>query len=592
MSRIHNATIQGQLSKVIECIQQKSNVNEMSHPMNYKGVPFSEKSQPFGQPKWQLSPLHLCAYYGYLTIAKTLIQAGADIHLKNKKNDKDFRTAFDIALFNKNIEFAQALKKLGAKDPKDRLSKALAHRRLKDEIWSATYHDKFEVLKGLINNHSLLQEDLKSALILTAKYNSDKCAKVLIDAGVPVSFYYSQNYFTKVTPLGIASQSGSDAVVKLLLERGAPVDEFTGISDAQAKCTPLSKALISTKLNTNVIEHLLTFGADVHKINDSGLLSLIQKNDPIVLSRLLDKGLPLDTLAKGKWVFHWALEAGADKIATLLVKRGFRVTPDDLAKSLKCPNTVQLILNQKVGLEAIKRDDIIEAKSKSIEILVKAGLRLDLLQVHDYSVKRSVFLMRTLIEKTQVNFNTLDKNGRTLLRELSMGASIEGYLENLKYILNHVKSLNVNAQSPKSGWTALHEAFAQQNCFSANELGSSRHIQAIDCLIQHGAIPIQDFCQRTPLLCLPSHRYQQQVCNAIINRYVEFEANHFGYSKEPYQQRINLLRKQHLTKNEPVYTLPFLQLQRDRATPLTLEQRLAVLNTQIKSMHHLILKRT
>ena len=153
-------------------------------------------------------------------------------------------------------------------------------------------NDKFEIFlkhlylkdikqmkKMLDSGYSIneVDEDGRSALMyaILDSEPSIKTIKYLIKHGINLDL---QDKRQKWSALHFAARDQKDHIVKLLLENNAKIDVIDVFGN-----TPLWRAVMHSK-NTNTLKTLISFGADIDKVNNNGI-------SPSILADKLGKKL-------------------------------------------------------------------------------------------------------------------------------------------------------------------------------------------------------------------------------------------------------------------------------------------------------------
>ena len=123
------------------------------------------------------------------------------------------------------------------------------------------------------------------------------------------------------TPLSWATENGREAMVELLLERGADLES----KDAEYGQTPLSWA--AENGHEAVVKLLLERGADVDSKNEWGRTPLswaAENGHEAVVELLLERGADLESKDQsfGQTPLSWAAENGHEGVVELLLERG------------------------------------------------------------------------------------------------------------------------------------------------------------------------------------------------------------------------------------------------------------------------------
>lgn len=434
-----------------------------------------------------------------------------------------------------------------------------------DQLFHAALYKKPEIVFELHSLGLLDKKNGEKALYHAAAYDAIDVAKALLECGVSPSCYIETNRALdeQSTPLGIAADRGSERVVELLLNKGVNVDDYTSVTSLQSNCTPLRQAIIHIGSgdipNPKIVSMLLDHGADVHKINPRGLTCLAHHGDARELELLLKAGLDPNVDAEGEPLLSRCVSYGSSELAVVLVNYGANIFYVNERNQTYLHRTRDAILTQALiekGLDVNALDGKgrtpVEccSNTKSVEMLVSAGASISKLSMHHHAVLSSIFLTKKLIDEKQANFSSFNNEGKTPLRKLAGSAGLDGYLKTLKYVLKHIQDLDVNQSSPFGGWTALHEAFSENQGFvnfydneiDDKNVAKSEYTQAIDLLIAHGAQPLKDKTGRTPLMCLTLNGFSSSYNSRVIERYYRFEAEFYGVDPEIYKKELFHLR--------------------------------------------------
>jgi ankyrin repeat protein len=159
--------------------------------------------------------------------------------------------------------------------------------------------------------------DGSTPLFAAAQEGREALTKLLLDRGADVN---QARIDSGATPLYVASQQGQEVVVKLLLDRGADANKAR--SDGR---TPLYTA--SGKGHEGVAKLLLERGADVNKArSDTGATPLYvaaQEGHETVVKLLLDRGADVNkATTDGRTPLFMASGKGHDRVVKLLLERG------------------------------------------------------------------------------------------------------------------------------------------------------------------------------------------------------------------------------------------------------------------------------
>lgn len=230
------------------------------------------------------SPLQVAASGGYLPLVQLLLSRGADVNLapSSKPNGK---TALYAALKAGRYEVANCLIDSGA-DVTARMSTESGMTALEGVVhcvpssWEgedgfvATFH-RLLALGAPVNRTSSTENTILSKLLLSRQF---ECFKLALRAGVR-----TEDKFEGRTPLHVAASLGNMESIQLLLCHGANINASTDeepsrtvsqqsrqlynpfVSHQLETCsTPLQAAIASTNTSPQLIEFLVTHGANIN----------------------------------------------------------------------------------------------------------------------------------------------------------------------------------------------------------------------------------------------------------------------------------------------------------------------------------------
>ena len=293
---------------------------------------------------------------------------------------------------------------------------------------------------GLFNGST---SELHEAMRLAARKGSLGVVRLLIDRGAPVdppeALYPPHLYFIEgelaTTPLLAAAQASQVEVIRLLLEQGANpnLSSIPGKMEWTALHLAVTASLEAVKL-------LLLHGADINSQGPLGTpLHLASEDSSIeVVKALLDNGAAIDAYDKCKETpLHIATKAGRSDIVAYLLRAG--TNPNSPNEIFKTPlhiasqngdiDTVKALLENGASIDANDND-----RSTPLQLAAQYG-RTDVL----------VYLLHE-----GANQNAQDMHGWT---PLSLAAHA-GEMKAITTLLEHGTMVNINAQT-NEGMTSL-----------------------------------------------------------------------------------------------------------------------------------------
>ncbi len=262
--------------------------------------------------KGGMTPLLYAARDGYVSVARRLIEAGADLELGDANNIRPLLTA----LLNNNLAVARLLLSKGANVNADDFWG-------RTPLWAAVEYRNLDMNNN--DQDSPTDNGVDRAPILVM-------IKELIDAGANVNartrelapvrrWLYSLNEvswvdFTGQTPFLRAALSADTATMRLLVERGADPNLPT-----LAGTTPLMAAAgvnwvvaqtytESVQARLDAVKLCLELGADINATNSMGLTALLgaaNRGSNDIIEFLVQRGARLDIKDKeGRTPLRWA----------------------------------------------------------------------------------------------------------------------------------------------------------------------------------------------------------------------------------------------------------------------------------------------
>ena len=338
-------------------------------------------------------PLMMAANRGHIKAIEALLDAGADI----EATDEGYATALIGAAHNRQVEAVKMLLSRGA-DPNHRqkrggdalteaeysgnselyaiLTKAKerpgkAREDFTAELAQAAGEGSYEKVQALIYKGANVRRAGGEAAIGAVRAKNAEVLKVLLDKGAELKGYRNNN----LTPLLIAANLGADDVVRLLLERGADINETNGEGwqpevrplevhpDANSQWSPLHAAVQGNHLET--VKILIEKGAKLDVRDGRGCTPLAYAENEFYteVAELLKKAgaTPVDPKgSKPPSPLFKAVHKGDAKRVRFLLDKG--VNPNDRDERGDSPLS-----------HTLKYGKYLPNQSEIIEILKKEG---------------------------------------------------------------------------------------------------------------------------------------------------------------------------------------------------------------------------
>jgi ankyrin repeat protein len=486
----------------------------------------------------QLAPLHCASYYGVDACVLALIEAGASVnrldangssslHWSVKKpatlrlllrNSADVNaksktgvTTLHLAANNGNIESAQELVKNGANlNAKDNKNRA--------PLYYCIQNGHYKVAKFLLDNGSTI-EDGAELLCRAASSDFPDGISLLLERGVNVNAKEAKD---GKTSLHCASIEGSNKCVKVLLDAGADpscVDNF--------KCSPLMYSILCSKYN--VAECLINAGSDLNlKCEGTTPLHVAASHGDIFSTILLVRhGADVNaTDGNGFTPLHCVSGTKETVVKLQEILRENSEIQDKIYISYNGEDCAKELLqnganvNQKEIMGCTPLHAACKMKhSNLIKIFLENGADINALNNMKQSPLHSCLAVGNiedaeLLLESGADLNITDVFGKTPLMCAMDWIHSEGII-NLA-ILEQLVKLGANLDSPdQKTWTLLHRASNEGN------------IEVVKFLLKNGAdTESKNFRGFTPLFlaCAGNHKEivalllekkcQTNVCNA------------------------------------------------------------------------------
>ncbi|KAH0542444.1 hypothetical protein FGG08_003199 [Glutinoglossum americanum] len=323
-----------------------------------------------------------------------------------------------------------------------------------DPVWDSDNSDKMPTLRDALLNRA-------------AESENEAMVRLLVERGADVGARNRDGW----TALHMAAHNKNEAVARLLLEKGADVN-----AEYRRGRTALHLAIING--DEAVVQLLLEKGADVNTKDKYGWTALKMaagnKNEAVV-RLLLEKGADVNAKDKdGRTVLHLAASYENEAVVRLLLEKGANVNAEDengwtalhAAADDKNEAMVRLLLEKGAGVNTkcgSGRTALCLAASNEavVQLLLEKGAEVN---AKDNDGRTALLtaagsgneaVVQLLLEKG-ADVNTKDKYGWTALK-MAAGNKNEAVV---RLLLE--KGADVNTKY-KSGWTALHSAASNEN---------------------------------------------------------------------------------------------------------------------------------
>ncbi|KAL9117500.1 MAG: hypothetical protein Q9187_005963 [Circinaria calcarea] len=311
-------------------------------------------------------------------------------------------------------------------------------------------------------------------------------------------FYLNKIDNRKKTALIWAAEGGHEAIIQLLLEKGADVD-----AKDENGHTALHEAAF--KGNKAVIRLLLEKGADI-KVKDkdkwTAMHAAALSGHEAIIQLLLEKGADIDAKDEdGQTVLYQAASSGHEAVIRLLLEKGADIEAKDkdkwtalhMAASFEHEAVVRLLLKNGADIEAKDKDGqtalyraALRGHEAVVRLLLENGADIEAKNENEWTIMHTAAffgheaVVRLLLEKG-ADIEAKNIQGRTALDK----AVLKGHDAVVRLLLEN--GADIKAKN-KWEWTALHTA------------ASNGHEAVVRLLLEKGAdIEAKDIKGRTAL---------------------------------------------------------------------------------------------
>jgi ankyrin repeat protein len=281
---------------------------------------------PVNAKAWRrggVTPLHLAATMGHMSVAKTLLAHGADI----RATDLLGLTALHMVAQSGNVALARLLLASGADANSTTGGFVILHAFRNDTPLSlaivCSHRDMVELLLEHGADPNRRVQDGFTPLQLADRAD---IAELLLARGASMT---ARGYENR-TPIHQAAMQGRMEVAALLLSRGADIEARDRFGR-----TPLLLAVDQPTATRKMVDFLLRSGARVNVSASDGETPLraALSRDKEIVRRLLEGGADVNAPDRyGRTPLHWAVEGGDVALVELLLSHGANVNAQDTTK--------------------------------------------------------------------------------------------------------------------------------------------------------------------------------------------------------------------------------------------------------------------
>ncbi|RTE76484.1 hypothetical protein BHE90_009067 [Fusarium euwallaceae] len=269
------------------------------------------------------TPLLWASKEGHEAIVRLLLDRGANIDAKGESG----RTPLSWAAEEGHEAVAQLLLDRGAdiriweRDHSDLFYRV-------DDSLLLSYYEGYETTVRLVLDMESGDDDWgRMTLSRAAQTGNEAAVRLLLDRGISME---SRDDNQGRTPLQWAAKEGHEAVVRLLLDRGASMES----RDNYWSKTPLQWA--AERWHDNIVRLLLDRGANIESEDRDGCTALFQvlqcwRSQETIMRMLLDQGANIETKddCEGQTPLLYAAGLGFEVAVTLLLDKGANMESKD-----------------------------------------------------------------------------------------------------------------------------------------------------------------------------------------------------------------------------------------------------------------------
>ncbi|KAK3984017.1 ankyrin repeat-containing domain protein [Cladorrhinum sp. PSN332] len=394
------------------------------------------------------TPLSLAAGNGHEAVVKLLVEKGASMD-----SNENAWTPLSLAAGRGHEAVVKLLMEKGASMDPNEDGVTTCTGVWVQTVWQYAYWVLTEGSKVVTS----VSDNGSTPLSLAAGNGHEAVVKLLVEKGASMDPNEDGS-----TPLSLAAGNGHEAVVKLLVEKGASID-----SNENAR-TPLSWA--AGRGHEAVVELLMEKGASMDSNEDGSTpLSLAAQNGhETVVKLLVERGADIESKDKnGETPLLWAAKNGHEGVVKLLIERGADIESKDengltpLSWAAKEGNeiVVKLLIEKGTDIESKDKNGQTtlswaarHGRKPVVKLLIERGADIKSKDENDQTpllwaaAKGCEAVVKLLIEQG-ADIESKDKNGQTPL----LWAAAKGCEAVVKLLIEKgadIESQDKNGQTP------------------------------------------------------------------------------------------------------------------------------------------------
>ena len=296
------------------------------------------------------------------------------------------------------------------------------------------------IVDEVLNHHTDVNRQNTTPLIIAAINGHDAVVDVLCQFGAQIdekgTILYNDRHCSGVTALGCASLMGHEVIVKQLIENGANINLLTDFGS-----TPLIMACNGG--NIRIVRYLVEHGADVNTSNNNNhtcLMFASVMGYHHIVQYLLEEGAdPEPVCNRGQTALHKSAAQGHFAITNMLIETGLEMTKDNDGMTplmMAAINQKCSIVEYLSSLPECNREDKIDA----LELLGTSYIF-----GRDFKLSRAYHFFETAMQERYTHPNDVIKKRFVAMSSIIVGTAECQTLDDLEEIKEDTLSMCIEA---------------------------------------------------------------------------------------------------------------------------------------------------